>query len=206
MIPVTFVFNGYENNPIVKMCLAQQPRCIMTEKDLMPYIRKLRYSKWAWENGLWSFVGDELRLYFASMLDDFLYIDADVIVENPDDIKMDCVPPDLNNGTFFRANKNTPWVKYYLNLYEKEDVGRMVNYRVFKTYPYEMPVQDNIRYKHFYTSFWERYRKRDRTKNHALLFDAEDEIRAVYKKDIVEWHYFKDCEKFIRVNKDYFLV
>ena len=193
MIPTSFIFNGYENNPIVKMCLEKQPRHILTEKDLLPYIMKLRHSKWAWENKMYSYVGDELRLYLASQSDDFLYIDADVVIENIDDIKMDCCPKDKNNGTFFRANRNTEWVKYYLNIYETEDVGRDVNYMVFYKYNFPIPTQDDIKYRHYFTSYWERWKNRDRNEKHIMLFDAENEdgVHTLYLKDCKEWHYYK---------------
>ena len=198
MNPITFIFNGYENNPIVKMCLEKQPRYILTEKELLPIIQNLRHSKWAYENKKWSFVGDELRLYLASQSDDFLYIDADVIVENIEDIKMDCCPPNLNNGTFFRANRNTEWVKYYLDIYENNKIETTVNYRLFKQYSFPIPTQDNIRYRHYFTSFWERYKKRDMSKNHILVFDAENEsgVKTIHYKNRDEWHYYKDCEYF----------
>ena len=192
----SFLFNGYENNPIVKKCIEIQPRQILTLSDLLPIIKTLKHSRWAYENQLWSFVGDELRLYLASISDDFIYIDGDVTIENPEDIKIDCVPPNLNNGTFFRANKNTEWVKYYLNLYETEDIGSMVNYAVFRKWPFPMPTQDNIIYKHYFTSFWERYKKRDKNKNHIIMFDAEKEkqICTLYFSNRIEWHYYKGDE------------
>lgn len=196
--PVTFVFNGYENNPIVRMCLKKQPRRILTEKELLPIIRKLRHSKWAWDNKRYSYVGDELRLYLASQSEDFLYIDADVVIENIEDIKMDCCPKNKNNGTFFRANKNTDWVKYYLNVYETQDVGNDVNYMVFARFPFPIPTQDNIKYTHYFTSFRERWKNRNGSRNHVLLFDAETEydIRTLHLKDFDEWHYYKGCEVF----------
>lgn len=198
MNPITFIFNGYENNPIVKMCIEKQPRHILTEKELLPIIQKLKHSKWAYENKKWSFVGDELRLYLASQSDDFLYIDADVVVENIEDIKMNCCPPNLNNGTFFRANRNTEWVRYYLDIYEEQDVKATVNYRLFRQHPFFIPTQDNIRYRHYFTSFWERYKNRDMNKKHILIFDVENEkdIRRIIRKDEEEWHYYKDCEYF----------
>lgn len=198
--PVSFVFNGYENNPIVKMCLEKQPRHILTEKDLLPIIQKLRHSKWAWDNKQWNFVGDELRLYLASQSDDFLYIDADAIIENPEDIKMDHCPANFNNGTFFRANKDTAWVKYYLDVYENNDIGQQTNMRVFQRYPYVIPTQDNILYRHYFTSFWERWHNRNKSIKHELLFDATDEqgVRTLLFSKLNVWHYYKDCETFAR--------
>ena len=198
MTPISFVFNGYENNPIVRMCLEKQPRTILTEKELLPIIQTLRHSKWAYENKEFSFASDELRLYLASQSDDFLCIDADAVVENIDDIKMDCCPKNLNNGTFFRANKNTEWVKYYLELYEKRDIKNIVNYQLFRQYPFPIPTQDNIKYRHYFTSFWERYKNRNMNKENILVFDAEteDDIRTYFYKERIEWHYYKDCEYF----------
>lgn len=192
----SFLFNGYENNPIVRMCLEKQPRRILTEKELLPIIRILKHSNWAYENNKWSFVGDELRLYLATQSEDFCYIDADVVIENPEDILMDHCPVNLNNGTFFRANKNTEWCKYYLDIYESRNIKCQVNYALFKAYPHYIPVQDNIRYTHYFTSFWERWKRRDLNKKHILLFDAtcEKEVRTIIYADRLEWHYYKDCE------------
>ena len=58
MIPTNFIFNNYENNPIVRMCLEKQPRHILTEKELLTIIRSLKHSNWAWENKKYSFVLD----------------------------------------------------------------------------------------------------------------------------------------------------
>lgn len=192
----SFVFNAYEKNPIARMCLEKQPRHILSEKELLPIIMKLRHSKWAYENKQWSFVGDELRLYLASISDDFLYVDADCIIDNPEDIKMNCCPPNLNNGTFFRANKNTEWVKYYLDIYEKNEIKNTVNYVLFQQYPYRIPIQNNIRYTHFFTSFWERWKNRDKNKKHEIYFDAETEIevRRIIRKNDEEWHYYKNLD------------
>ena len=196
----SFIFNGYENNPIVKRCLEANTRQILTLSDLLPIILKLKHSRWAYENQKWSFIGDELRLYLASISDDFIYVDADVIIENPEDIKMDCMPSTLNNGTYFRANKNTEWVKYYLNIYETENIGNLVNFRVFEKWPFPIPTQDNIKYTHYFTSFFDRYNKRDKSQNHIIKFDAihEKEVRGLYYKDRVEWHYYKDCDEEIK--------
>ena len=193
MLPVSFDFNGYENNPIVRMCL-KTPRHILTEKELLPTIMKLRHSRWAYENKLGSYVGDELRLYLALQSDDFIYIDADCTVENPQQIKMDCCPPNLNNGTFFRANRNTAWVKYYYNLYESRDIGKVVNYNLFKRSPFPIPTQSDIKYRHYFTSFWERFKKRDLSKRHDFYFDTENNVRRIIYKDREEWHYYKGCE------------
>ena len=192
----SFLFNGYENNPIVRMCLEKQPRHILTEKELLPIIRTLKHSKWAYENNKWSFVGDELRLYLATQSEDFCYIDADVIIENPEDILMDHCPANLNNGTFFRANKNTEWCKYYLDIYESKNIKCQVNYALFKAHPHYIPVQNNIRYKHYFTSFWERWKNRDMSIKHVILFDAENEkdVKTIRYKGLWEWHYYKGFE------------
>ena len=87
-------------------------------------------------------------------------------------------------------------MKYYLDIYEKENIYDMVNYRVFQTYPFPIPTQNNIRYKHYYTSFWERWKNRDLKKKHVILFDAdeENEIKTIFNKDEVVWHYYKNFE------------
>lgn len=194
---VSFCFNGYENNPIVKMCLAKCPRRTLTEQDLIPIIQKLKHSKWCWDNQYWSFVGDELRLYLAAHSDDFIYIDADVVINNPEDIKMDCCPPDKNNGSFFRANKNTTWVKYYLDIYESKDIGRQTNCEVFSRYPFEIPTQQGIDYVHYYTSFWERWKHRNPKVKHTMLYDIdpkEHEPYAKVKSAGWEWHTYKELK------------
>ena len=177
------------------MCLERTPRHVLTEKELLPIIMKLRHSRWAYENKLWSYVGDELRLYLALQSDDFIYIDADCTVENPKQIKMDCCPPDLNNGTFFRANRNTAWVKYYFNLYETENIGKVVNYTLFRRKPYPIPTQSDVIYRHYYTSFLERWKKRDLRKKHIVIYDAEEcGVKRIIYKDREEWHYYKECK------------
>lgn len=183
------------------MCLKKQPRHILTESDLLPIIKSLKHSSWAYENKKWSFVGDELRLYLASISDDFIYIDADCIVENPEDILMGCCPPDLNNGTYFRANRNTDWVKYYLNLYETKNITNAINYCLFRQFPFPIPTQNNIRYKHYFTSFLERYKKREKDKKHILIFDAETEkdVKRIIRKNEEEWHYYKNCENIMEM-------
>jgi hypothetical protein len=195
-VTVSFLFNGYENNPIVKKCCEVTPRQVLTLSDLLPIILKLRHSRWAYENKMWSFIGDELRLYLASISDDFIYIDGDVTIENPEDIKMDCMPQNLNNGTYFRANRSTEWVKYYLNLYETEDIRDTVNYEVFKKWQFPIPTQNDIIYKHYFTSFWERYKRRNIYQNHTIVFDAEsdNQIGTAYIGNKIIWHYYKGDE------------
>lgn len=165
MKPIIFNFNNYiEKNPIAQFCVEKYPeKTILTEKDLKDEIMSLKHSKWAYENGLYNFVGDELRLYLSTISDDFVYVDGDCWVRDLNRLKMNncCLEQDghINDGSFFRANKNTKWTKYWLDVYEKEEIGPMVNYEVHDKYPTNVQTQ-RLDYTHYYTSFFSRLKRR----------------------------------------------
>ena len=165
MKPIIFNFNNYiEKNPIAQFCVEKYPeKTILTEKDLHDEIMSLKHSKWAYEKGLYNFVGDELRLYLSTLSDDFVYVDGDCWVRNLEKLKMDscCLEKDgnVNDGSYFRANKDTKWTKHWVDVYENKDIGALVNYSVHKMYPTTVPCQQ-LDYTHYYTSFFGRIKKR----------------------------------------------
>lgn len=165
MAPVIFNFNNYiEKNPVAQFCVEKYPeKTILTEKDLHDEIMSLKHSKWAYEKGLYNFVGDELRLYLSTISDDFTYVDGDCWVRNLEKLKMDscCLEKDgnINDGSYFRANKDTKWTKHWVDVYETEDIKDMVNYTMHLKYPTEIQVQ-RLDYTHYYTSFFGRLKKR----------------------------------------------
>lgn len=186
MEPVIFNFNNYiEQNPVAQFCVEKYPeKTILTEKDLHDEIMSLKHSKWAYENGQWGFVGDELRLYLSTISDDFIYIDGDSWVRDLNRLKMNCCCLEQdghkNDGSFFRANKNTKWTKHYLDVYENNDIGATVNYEVHEKFPTNIQTQ-RLDYTHYYTSFFRRLKQRHpgTTLCYTLFADrAQKEIMA----------------------------
>lgn len=165
MTPVIFNFNNYiEQNPIAQFCVEKYPeKTILTENDLKDEIMSLRHSRWAYENGKYNYVGDELRLYLSTLSDDFVYVDGDCWVRDLEKLKMDscCLEKggEVNDGSYFRANKNTKWTKHWVDVYENNGIFEMVNYEVHKKFPTTLPVQQ-LNYNHYYTSFFGRLKKK----------------------------------------------
>lgn len=160
MTPTIICFNDYQENPIVQFCLSKYKSYnLLTQKDIINEINACKHSKWAFENHKWQFVGDELRLHLALQSNDFVYVDADSWVRNLDDLKMNsvCLEGDgnINDGSYFRGNKNTDWIKYYYDIYEKEDIKDIVNYDLHKKYPFTFPTQ-KLNYTHYYLSWFNR--------------------------------------------------
>lgn len=142
-----FNFNNYFDNPIVDFCVSQyKNKTVYTLDDLMPEIQKLKHSKWALEQNMLSFVGDELRLYLSTLENDFFYVDADVyltdlpkILENKNCTDYISDKKFINNGTFFYSNKNCEFNNYYLDIYENVlpvESYNTINVEIFRQYPF----------------------------------------------------------------------
>lgn len=164
--PNIICINKYQENPIVKFCLDKYPeKNIITEKEVRECLPYCKHSKWAYENQRWNFVGDQIRLFLAMQSDDFTYVDGDSWVRNLDDLKMGslCLENDgkTNDGSYFRANKDTEWVKHYYEVYNNLPEGGygLVNYDIHEKYPIKMPTQ-KLNYTHFYTSWFNRISKK----------------------------------------------
>lgn len=164
--PNIICINNYQENPIVKFCLDKYPeKNIITEKEIRECLPYCKHSKWAFENQRWNFVGDQVRLFLAMQSDDFTYVDGDSWVRNLDDLKMGslCLENDgkTNDGSYFRANKDTEWVKHYYEVYNNLPEGGygLVNYDIHEKYPVRMPTQ-KLNYTHFYTSWFNRISKK----------------------------------------------
>lgn len=131
----------------------------------MADIMKLRHSRFCYENNLRVRIGNELRLYYATQSDDFIYVDADSLVENIQDLKMNMTcrsPYGFNEGSYFRANKDTDWCRFYVNVYETDlEIGDNPTATVYKKYPFTVPLQD-LNYTHFYVSIFNRFPKVDK--------------------------------------------
>lgn len=147
---VIFNFNDYLKNPIADFCTsAYKSKMIYTLNDLMDIIQSLKHSKWALENKKMSYIGDQLRLYLATLEDDFLYVDADCYIPEEEMKKIlqykNCSDynkrlKQINNGTFFHSNKDCRFNKYYLELYNNipEKEYGYPNMIIFHKYPFEM--------------------------------------------------------------------
>lgn len=187
-----FNFNNFiEKNPLVQWVVDKYPeKTILTEKDLHDEIMSLKHAKWAYENQKWSFMGDELRLYLSTISDDFTYCDADSWVRDLEKLKMHscCIEADrnINDGSYFRANKDTKWTKYWLNVYETENVKDMINYEMHMKYPTEIPVQ-HLNYTHYYLSMFSRLKKRHigSTLCYTMFYDRA--MKEILKGNDVLW-------------------
>lgn len=164
--PNIICINNYQENPIVKFCLEKYPeKNIITEKEIRECLPYCKHSKWAFENQRWNFAGDQVRLFLAMQSDDFTYVDGDSWVRNLDNLKMGslCLENDgkTNDGSYFRANKDTEWVKHYYEVYNNLPEGGygLVNYDIHEKYPVRMPTQ-KLNYTHFYTSWFNRISKK----------------------------------------------
>lgn len=183
MIPVVFDFFNYSKNPVVAYCLQQYPdKQILTLKDCLPDIMKLKHSRYCYEHDLRSMIGNELRLYYATVSDDFVYVDADSIVYNLDSLQMDCACPNehrkqlVNEGGYFRANKNTEWCKFYVDLYEHNpSIINQDSAIVYTRYPFNIPVQE-LDHVHYYVNRFNKFPKSSviyytKDKQKAMSFD-----------------------------------
>jgi hypothetical protein len=67
----------------------------------------------------------------------------------------------INDGSYFRGNKDTEWVKHYYDVYQNmsPDEYNTINYEVHKKYPFTFPTQ-KLEFTHFYTSWFNRISKK----------------------------------------------
>jgi hypothetical protein len=144
----------------------------------MDIIQKLKHSKWALENKEMSYIGDQLRLYLATLEDDFLYIDADCYIPDKE-LQLilkykNCTDYNkkskyINNGTFFHSDKDCRFNKYYLELYNNisKKEYNCPNSIIFHKYPFEikgeysgdMKLLEN-KARHFYLSNFYLFKKK----------------------------------------------
>lgn len=175
-----FNFFDYAENPIVEYCLSQaKDKRVLTLDDCMDDIMKLRHSRFCYENDLRIRIGNELRLYYASISDDFTYMDSDCVVRNIEDLEMGRCHggPGVfhNDGSYFRANRDIPFVNFYVNVYENNEIGNVGTAAVYRKYPFEVPTQ-MLDHTHFYVSCFGKFPKVDKIYwthdyNKALAFD-----------------------------------
>lgn len=173
-----FDFNDYLKNPIAQFCLRQnrqnlkQPVTVLSLEDCLPDIKKLKHSSRSLLNKRWSFIGDQLRLYYSLQYDNFLYLDSDVYIPDFTQIlkQKNCTEITnsescgkiINNGTFFHSDSSCRFNQYYFNIYEKEGIPDwMANYDLFKKYPFEYTETESgdmnlisPKVKHFLLSFF----------------------------------------------------
>lgn len=148
-----FNFFDYLNNPIADFCVKNNKNVqIYTLDDMMDYIQKLPHSKRCLEEKRYVSIGNQLRLYLSKIQDDFLYVDADVFLpeESIDVIKSydNCIyfnkkSHTMEAGTFFRANKDCEFIKFYLEKYTHcadERMLRKIN--IFHEFPYKMDLEN----------------------------------------------------------------
>ena len=184
-----FNFYNYDKNPIVEYCLSfYKDKQLLSLNDCLADILRLRHSKFCYENDYKSYIGDELRLYYASISDDFIYVDCDSFVKNINELKINYACPTKNQvkeGSYFRADKNTQWVKYYLDVYENNEIGKKGNITVHNIFPFEIPTQ-KLDYVHFYTSCFNRFPKQNTiyyTNNYKKALDFNKPIWCFDNKE-----------------------
>lgn len=179
----TFNFYDYHKNPIVQWIMGfYKDIQILTLSDCLSDIMQLRHSRLSFEKGKKSFIGDELRLFYASKSSDFVYVDSDCLVRDIEQLKMDCVCSDdkgmTNDGSFFRANSETKWVHHYLEVYETKDVGWNCNYHVHQRYPTDIPTQ-KLEHDHFFLNKFARFPKQS-----VIYYTYNEEVPKTFGKPI----------------------
>ena len=218
--PVIFDFYDYLKNPIADFCVSQyKSKTVYTLDDLLPEIQNLKHSKWALENDLRSYIGDQLRLKLATEKDDFLYIDADVYVPDMDIILSnknctDFVPGKniINNGTFFYTDKDCRFNSFYLEIYDNLDVKdyRLCNYGVFKKYPFEldfkgrksgdMKLLDNNNTKHFLINIFYRFLKKYGNVD-TIYYTKKSNVEMPYVWQIEQCYQYVAYRKYFKNNQ-----
>ena len=189
-----FNFFDYLKNPIAEYVVGfYKNKTILTLEDCLPDILKLKNSKMAYEKKKLSFIGDELRLFYAHISEDFIYCDIDSLVDI-DSLKMDCSCENGNEGSYFRANKETSWVKYYLDVYENKINDVIGNLDVHNAYPFQIPVQ-KLNYIHFYISQFYNFPKSD-----VIYYTFNNEVAKKFNKPI--WIF--DDKEGLTVNRKFF--
>lgn len=180
---ITFNFFDYHSNPIVQWVLSHYKDVqVLTLNDCLPDIMKLRHSRLSYEQDKRSFIGDELRLYYASKSTDFLYVDSDCLVHNIAELRMHNACLDskgrVNDGSYFRANQDTEWVRHYLNVYETKELGWACNYNVHKAFPISVPTQ-YLEHDHFFLNRFKRFPKVD-----VVYYTYDPEVPKTFDKPV----------------------
>ena len=174
-----FNYDNYLENPVAKFCVSQLPNpTIFTLDDLMPDIQKLHHARESFKNvyerkngfSQPSFIGDQIRLYYSLLYDNYLYCDADVylspevqktIWENKNCVYYGEDVREINNGTFFCSDRGCEFNQYYFDLYENKDLKDLTNVNVYFRYPYKLDYEKkkagdmnllNVPVKHFLLS------------------------------------------------------
>ena len=184
-----FNFLNYFDNPVVRFChefnkrKVNEPITVLTLDDCKDDINKLRHSRKALSKNRLSFIGDELRLYYSLQYDNLLYIDGDALLKNPRELdkykncteycgkKKENGALYINNGTFFKSQRDCLFNKYYFDVYENNDVPIITNISVFTLYPMKTSEVNGVKYsgdmalinpscKHFYMSSYREIKHR----------------------------------------------
>lgn len=206
---VVFNYDNYLKNPVAEYCVSQlQSPTILTLDDIMPDIQKLHHARESYENvyikknrkSLPSFIGDQIRLYYSLIYDDYFYCDADVFITKEIQDKIwankNCIyyspeKHEINNGTFFCSDKGCEFNKYYFDLYENKDLKDMTNMNVYFTYPYKVNYEKKIAgdmnlldvpVKHFVLSkmrsFKEYYDETDKPETIYYTYKDQSDLRS----------------------------
>lgn len=178
-----FNYNDYLRNPVAAYCVKQLPNpTILTWKDIEPDVMKLHHPQEVMtsinKKTRWSFLGDELRLYYSLQYDNYLYCDADVFLpesvqkeiwKNKNCVAWDPSDNQINNGTFFCSDRDCKFNEYYFNLYETSDLTSVTNTNVYKKFPYHVNFDKKIAgdmnllsvpYRHFALSKMDDFKRR----------------------------------------------
>lgn len=176
MVNTTFFnFYDYLKNPIAEFCAKQNSANILTLDDLYVYLDKLPYTQKMLEIDRKISVGNEFRLYLASISDEFFYQDLDCFIPNKiiEDIQTNgnCVAYHENKfietGTFFHTYKNCKFINFYLEKYQEfVKNNNLSRFNIFNAYPFEMhdnysgdmklyKIDKNI--KHFFLSNFKKF-------------------------------------------------
>lgn len=156
---VIFNYNDYLKNPVAEFCVSQlENPTILTLDDIMPDIQKLHHARESYNNcyilknnkALPSFIGDQIRLYYSLLYDNYFYCDADVYIPKEFIQKIwdskNCIYyneklHEINNGTFFCSDTGCKFNQYYFDLYENKDLKDMTNMNVYFTYPFHVDYE-----------------------------------------------------------------
>lgn len=207
---IQFNFNNYFDNPIVKYChkrLSGQLNTeitVLTLNDVVDIIKEcnLKNSMYSLEHGMYSYIGDQLRVYFG-LNEDITYIDGDVLIKDINILKQNDVMAfeksfnQVNNGAFFHGCKE--FNRYYFDKYQSYGLYGMSNFDVFNRYKYDtknMKLIDNNHY-HFYMSLF-----REIKSNVKLILDKDSNsclIMSKIPKLIISECNFVDRDEFLKV-------
>ena len=150
-------FNNYSDNPIVKYCynhiknISSDSINILSLEDCLPDIQRLPHAKKALDNGMWSYIGDSLRLYYSTIYNNYLYIDGDSYIKDIDNILKynNCTQLlycnnsniDITTGPFLHTSGECDFARYYLEKY-KGIKGVITDVGMYKRFPYRIHRQD----------------------------------------------------------------